>query len=292
MNPVFATKAQAEKLLGENDIYTTNLKPFELKAKLQTVEEVTTEDYLSHARNQALDWSDDLKQKVNSALDEISLNLSINPMPLPDEVIFVMTTGLEEANAAYTRGNAIFLNKRMIQQHWHFSRLIAHELVHVATRNNTNWKNRLYSTIGFQPCKLPYFSDEFQDFLFSNPDAPLIQHSLKLTFKGIKQRISPIIFTRKNEYVGGRFFDYIETGLFLLDGSNETEYELFPEEKRIIPFDECQEFFEHVGRNTDYLFHAEEILADNIADIYTGRVEFPSPNIVRKILNVLNVESF
>ena len=292
MDPVFATREQAEKLLGKNDIYTTNLKTFELKAKLQTTEIVTTEDYLSHARNQALGWSDDLKEIVNAALDEISLHLSINPMPLPDEVIFVMTTGLEEANAAYTRGNAIFLPKDKMHNHRHFSRLIAHELVHVATRNNTNWKNILYSTIGFQPCKPPSFSDEFQNFLFSNPDAPLIQHSLELTYKGIKQRVSPIIFTRHNEYIGGIFFDYIETGLFLLDGSNETEYEFFPEEKRIIPFNECEEFFENVGRNTNYLFHAEEILADNIADIYTGRVDFPSPNIVRKILDVLNVESF
>jgi len=301
MKVIFADKEQARNLIGEMDIYTSNLKEFELKAKLQTNENTTVMDYIAHAKDQALGWSEDddsihFKQLILEALNDISFHLSENPMPLPEEVNFVLTTGLEEHGAAYTRGNTIFFN---LQTHVavvlfgkNLPRLIAHELVHIATRNNADWKDKLYSTIGFLPCETPSFSNEFQKFQFSNPDAPEINHALQVNYKGIKQNVSPIIYTRKKQYEGGSFFKYIEVGLFLLDGTNEINYELFPEESRIISFDECEEFFQNVGKNTEYLFHAEEILADNISDIYVDRTDFQSPEVVSNILEVLNEESF
>ena len=292
MNPVFASKNEAENLLGELDVYTSNLNEFELMAKLQVSREVTVSEYLNHAKAQALDWSNELMELILSAIGNISIHLDLNPMPLPEEVHFVLTTGLDEGFAAYTRGSAIFLNERIIRNHRNLTRLIAHELVHVATRNNGRWKDNLYSQIGFLPCDPPVFTPEFQKYVFSNPDAPIIEHALEVTFDGIKQRVSPIIFTSQEKYLGGNFFEYIEVGLFLLDGENAIDYTMYPEENRIIGFDDCQEFFENVGNNTNYLFHAEEILADNIADIYTNRLDYESPEIIRRILQILNHESF
>lgn len=292
VNPVFAGKTEAEMLLGELDVYTSNLNEFELMAKLQTTEKITVSDYLDHAKNQALSWNNELMERVLGAIANISIHLELNPMPLPEEVHFVLTTGLEEGYAAYTRGTAIFLNERIIQNHRNLTRLIAHELVHVATRNNRKWKDKLYSQIGFKPCEPPVFSPQFQRYLFSNPDAPRIDHALQVTYDGVKQNVAPIIFTSQEYYLGGNFFQYIEVGLFLLDGENRTEYHMYPEENRIIDFDDCPEFFENVGNNTNYLFHAEEILADNIADIYTNRLDYDSPDIIRRILQTLNHESF
>ena len=292
VNPVFADSSEAERLLGELDVYTSNLNEFELMAKLQTTEKITVSDYLNHAKKQALSWNNELKERIRGAIANISIHLELNPMPLPEEVHFVLTTGLEEGYAAYTRGTAIFLNERIIQNHRNLTRLIAHELVHVATRNNRKWKDMLYSKIGFKPCEPPVFSPQFQKYLFSNPDAPRIDHALQVTYEGVKQNVAPIIFTSQEHYLGGNFFQYIEVGLFLLDGENGTEYHMYPEENRIIDFDDCPEFFENVGNNTNYLFHAEEILADNIADIYTNRLDYDSPDIIRKILQTLNHESF
>jgi hypothetical protein len=292
VNPVFSSKKDAENLLGELDVYTSNLNEFELMAKLQVFREVTVSDYLNHVKAQALDWNNDLKELILGAIEEISNHLDLNPMPLPTDVNFVLTTGLDEGYAAYTRGSAIFLNERIIRNHSNLTRLIAHELVHVATRNNCKWKDNLYSQIGFLPCDPPEFTPEFQKYVFSNPDAPRIEHALEVTYNGVKQKVAPIIYTSQENYLGGNFFEYIEVGLFLLDGENAKDYHLYPEEIRIINFDDCQEFFENVGNNTNYLFHAEEILADNIADIYANRLEYKSPEITRKILQILNNESF
>jgi|TARA_B110000211_G_scaffold50389_1_gene55162 hypothetical protein len=292
VNPVFSTKKEAENLLGELDVYTSNLNEFELMAKLQVFRQVTVSDYLNHVKEQALDWDNELKELILGAIEEISNHLDINPMPLPKDVHFVLTTGLDEGFAAYTRGSAIFLNERIIQNHRNLSGLIAHELVHVATRNNGKWKDNLYSQIGFLPCDPPAFTPEFQKYVFSNPDAPRIEHALEVTYEGVKHKVAPIIYTSQENYLGGNFFEYIEVGLFLIDGENATDHHMYPEENRIIDFDDCQEFFENVGNNTNYLFHAEEILADNIADIYANRLDYESPEIIRKILQILNNESF
>ena len=96
MNPVFVDRNEAKILLGELDVYTSNLNEFELMAKLQTTEKITVSDYLNHAKKQALSWNNELKERIRGAIANISIHLELNPMPLPEEVHFVLTTGLEE----------------------------------------------------------------------------------------------------------------------------------------------------------------------------------------------------
>jgi hypothetical protein len=42
-----------------------------------------------------------------------------------------------------------------------------------------------------------------------------------------------------------------------------------------------------VGRNTDYIIHPEEILADNFALLMSGASGAPSPEIIKKLEEVL-----
>jgi hypothetical protein len=46
-------------------------------------------------------------------------------------------------------------------------------------------------------------------------------------------------------------------------------------------------FFEQVGRNTDYLIHPEEILADNFALLVVGDKRIVSPEVINRIKKVL-----
>jgi hypothetical protein len=46
-------------------------------------------------------------------------------------------------------------------------------------------------------------------------------------------------------------------------------------------------FYEQVGRNTEYIIHPEEILADNFAMLVMGDQNVPSPEILRKVQGVL-----
>lgn len=47
-------------------------------------------------------------------------------------------------------------------------------------------------------------------------------------------------------------------------------------------------FFEQVGRNTNYVIHPEEILADNFSLLILGERRVPSPEILEKMQGILD----
>jgi len=52
---------------------------------------------------------------------------------------------------------------------------------------------------------------------------------------------------------------------------------------------ELGNFFEQIGRNTAYIIHPEEILADNFAQLATGQEQtVPSPEVQQRIRAALN----
>jgi len=46
-------------------------------------------------------------------------------------------------------------------------------------------------------------------------------------------------------------------------------------------------FFEQVGKNTQYIIHPEEILADNVASLVQGDRNLPSPEVAASIQAIL-----
>jgi len=50
-------------------------------------------------------------------------------------------------------------------------------------------------------------------------------------------------------------------------------------------------FFEQVGRNTEYIIHPEEILADNFAILILQEHDVPSPGTIQKLGEVLKEET-
>jgi hypothetical protein len=51
--------------------------------------------------------------------------------------------------------------------------------------------------------------------------------------------------------------------------------------------EEISGFFEQVGRNTKYVIHPEEILADNFALLILDEHNVPSPEILQKMRIIL-----
>jgi hypothetical protein len=51
--------------------------------------------------------------------------------------------------------------------------------------------------------------------------------------------------------------------------------------------EEVSRFFEQVGRNTNYVIHPEEILADNFALLVLDEHNVPSPEILEKTQRIL-----
>jgi hypothetical protein len=56
---------------------------------------------------------------------------------------------------------------------------------------------------------------------------------------------------------------------------------------RLVDFGQVSGFYEQVGRNTEYIIHPEEILADNFAMLVLADQDVPSPEILKKLQDVL-----
>jgi hypothetical protein len=55
----------------------------------------------------------------------------------------------------------------------------------------------------------------------------------------------------------------------------------------LVDIQQVSGFFEQVGKNTEYIIHPEEILADNFASLVLGQRNLPSPEVMEMIQAIL-----
>lgn len=103
---------------------------------------------------QTLNWSDTEKERISKAMKSLDAEIKKQSYNLdfPKEIIFVKTTQKEEGNAeAYTRVNWIAIGEHALKEasDADLKYLVAHELFHLLTRQNSNFKKDIYKVIGF-----------------------------------------------------------------------------------------------------------------------------------------------
>ncbi len=94
-----------------------------------------------------------------------------------------------------------------------------------------------------------------------------------------------VIYTTK-PYEGGSFFSYIHIGLIPIDKNTCKAIE--KEGKAVIySIDEAADFYDKMGRNTQYVIDPEEVLADNFSLLLTEVTKvtkaLPSPEVIQKM---------
>ena len=55
----------------------------------------------------------------------------------------------------------------------------------------------------------------------------------------------------------------------------------------IYSIDQAEDFYQKIGKNTEYIINPEEILADNFAYLVTQKKNLPNPEIIQKIAAIL-----
>ena len=88
---------------------------------------------------------------------------------------------------------------------------------------------------------------------------------------------------------GGTFFRYLEFRLMAID--RKTSKAILKEGKPILlKPDAVEGFFEQIGRNTNYIIHPEETLANNFVHLMTAKQDLKNPEIPKKIEQLLRAE--
>ena len=282
----FATASEAAEILTRKDDFIQRLSAFDRAARMKTDRTVSAEEFLAFVKASVSSWTDAEKGKVEAAIGQIRPALEALPLPLPKTIALLKTTGAEEGQAFYTRDTAIvFPEGQLTAANPPLEKTIAHELFHILSRENPAMREALYQAIGFTACAEVQLEASLQPRKITNPDAPRNDHSIRLRVGGKEVAAVPILFSATEKYDthrGGEFFSYLQFQFLILEnGSGSLSA------GEVVPPSRVSGFFEQVGRNTDYVIHPEEILAENFAMLVLNQQQVASPAILQRIREIL-----
>lgn len=285
---VFATPEQGRAALTQRDDFVARLSPFDRAARLKKDSAVSEREYLDFLGANVVAWGEEESRRVAAALDTVGERFSASKLAFPAGVMLIRTTGREEGNAAYTRGSAIVLPPGVLDdRNADLAQVLSHELFHIISRRDPALRDRLYRVIGFERCPDFIFPPELAPRRITNPDAPRNDHRIKVGHGGAQVWAIPVLYADSAGYDpkrGGEFFNYLQFRFALDGGAGATAHG----EPRLVDLKELTGFFEQVGRNTQYLIHPEEILADNFAIALAGKTDVATPSIPAEMLRILH----
>jgi hypothetical protein len=290
----FATAEQGRAIIAARDEYIQRLSPLERALKAKSETSVSEEDFLKLLAGAVLPWSDADRAAVQAALESIRPKLAELNLPLPNSVLFVRTTSAVEGNSPHTRANAILLTESSVGRPDRLAYLIAHELFHIASRYDKTWRDAMYATIGFVPIEEVTLPLQLASRKITNPDAPRIDVAIKVQIDDGVVWVAPLLQSTVDRYdaaQGGEFHKFLKlTWLEVARGEPVPGRAELTQPPHLRDTAQLRGFLEQIGRNTKYIIHPEEILADNFAQLATGQTG-PSPEVHQRLREALQSQA-
>ena len=292
----FASAIGAAEELGRIDSFIEALSPFDRAARKKTDKAVSQQEFLSFVAAQVLSWQSEEIERLTKVFGSIHNKITGLRLDLPPSIQLVKTTGQEEGGAAYCRGNNIILpadragaSARSLEQ------LLTHELFHILSRNNPRLRDSLYAIVGFKPCGVIAYPRGLTPRKITNPDAPLCEHYITVAVEGKSVPTVPILFSSTANYdvrKGGEFFAYLTFKLMAIEQQEGRWVPVSQDSKpRLLDVADMQDFHDQIGRNTEYIIHPEEVLADNFALLVQGAKNIPTPRVISEMRRILSAQS-
>ncbi|MBL8740085.1 MAG: hypothetical protein JNK04_03290 [Myxococcales bacterium] len=265
---VLASIDEARQLLGASDAFTRAMGDFDRGVRVGRDGSVTEQAFLEHASAQARGWPDDVAPRWAAAANEIGEALRGLGVRFPPKVMLVLSSGKEEMDAPYTRGNAIIIPIATATRLSDPFPLLAHEMFHVASRHDPTIRDALYATLGFRRVPAVAYPKEIAQRRITNPDAPTFEHAIKVKRKadGNELEVVALFYSKKP------LAEAITAGLQASLALELVELPGGPDGPRIIPV-ATTDYLERASINTEYAIHPEETLADNFALILRRRAK-------------------
>ena len=294
----FASQNEGRQILTAKDEFIQRLSPFDRSARMKTDQAVSEDELLRFVGTNVSDWTLEETQTIQTALESIHGLLHDMPLSLPRPVQLIKTNGAEEGNAAYTRGTAVILpTSELGKSQTDLKKLVCHELFHVLSRQNPELREKLYGIIGFTKCNEITLPPELARRKITNPDAPRNDHFIRVKIDGHESLVIPILLSSVETYDvkrGGEFFEYLQLQFLVVEkdaGQGNFKPVVDGSSPKLVGMQQLSGFMEQIGKNTQYIIHPEEILADNFALLVLGEANVPSPEILQKMREVLKRKS-
>jgi hypothetical protein len=288
----FASAATGARLLASRDVFVQAMSPFDRSARLKTDKDVTEAEYLAFVARQARDWSEGEKKRLRAILESFRARTARLDLRFPPSISLLKTTGLEEGMAAYCRGSSIVLPAKLVQgDPTELESTIFHELFHIYRRHYGENRRLLYKIIGFDVCPEIVLPAELRSRKITNPDAPLLDSFIRVRVGGRHVPAAPVLIARTERYdtkQDGEFFASMDFRLLVLEEIHgRLQPSMLQGKPHLLDPAEVPDYLDQVGRNTEYIIHPEEILADNFVLLVNGKSPVPSPGIIQQMRSLL-----
>jgi len=252
---------------------------------MRTAEPVDEDAYLRYMRDAALAWTDEDRRRLQPLLDDLEPVIARLAWRPRGPILLIKSSSQFEDGLPHTRASAIVLADGFLQAPPPFlAAVLSHELFHVLSRDDPALRERLYAAIGFKPCASVDIPAPVAKLRLSNPDAPEHRHSIEVRYRGRDLDAMPyprLASADVDPRLG--FKTQVRAAWLLVERRGSSCKALEEAETK-----EMAGLFEQIGRNTRYLWHPEEILADNFALMVLGLQRgkppgVPSPEILERL---------
>lgn len=305
INYHLATADEARTLMQGNTEHYAKMSQIDIDWRLKKTGG-TLSELQAMAWQQTLDFTESESKLFATAIGiiEDSLRQIGCRLPIPSEIVFIKTTMKEEDGPeAYTIKNQIFFGEEYIARMMpqvgktaeenqaalmQFTEVVAHELFHTTTRNSPVFRQQMYGLIGFTVMPQDIvFPEVIAKRISINPDVEHMDNYAEFTIGGKKTRCEIVALHTKTwaeaHAASGEdvhFFSYLEPFLVPIDDMSRT-----------YSIKDASDFWDVVGRNTDYVDAPEECLADNFAySVVRGMhpaKPYATPELIANIIAVL-----
>lgn len=292
--------AEARKaIIDPSDPFFEKLTPLEISLRLdEDVTALPREEALAKFRTflqgEVMEWPEYEKRMLRTALPLIARACRKRcPEILPEKWRFIRTTGREELGTPYTRGNCIVIPDKVavklvagvedkdtivLRNLDALGSLIVHETVHVWTRYHPIERDVIYREIGFHPIAPVTIHPSIEKIRLTNPDGPGWEHAITVKNPAGEECRAVLLLTSRAPDFQKGYAGVIPVLSFHLYPVTEGEKPslVVGEDGKVVRWrpDGTTGFLDQVKRNTGFIYHPDEIIADNIAQL-----AFPHPTV-------------
>jgi hypothetical protein len=298
----FATAAEGGAVLATEDEWVRQLSAFDLRARMRTVEPISLETFLAFLAGTARDWTTQEKEYWTSVVDRVSTAMAGLNLSVPD-VRLIKTTGADEFGFAYSRNRAVVLPQARVDlagddPQWDLF-LLAHELFHLLSGENQGKLLALQELLGFVAVGGIDYPSELEDRRISNPNPGEYSYDRALPVETSQGPALVVPVLRTN-------ISLQEVIALPTDGPpailNHVEVVLLPVDTltgEVLRHDNGTlrmhgpsdtDWLARMQRNSSYVIHPNELLADNFALLIQWRSSGSQPTTTPRGYPVADID--
>lgn len=286
-----ATPEQAAAAISAHDEYLSALSPADLSIWLRRADDqATVTEMANFLAANVRAWDEPERARLDAMRTRITTRLAPLADLLPRRILIASITPEASEGQAFTRGATIFL-AQLPTSDAALDELFFHETFHVLSRANPRLRAALYGVIGFVGCEPMALPIELRARLLTNPDAPSVDFAAPVSDTDRSLLVTPLLLADPPRYdprLTSFFGDYLDVQYMPL--RQEPSGRCSPAQDVNFTQEQLLEaILARAGRNTDYTFHPEEIMADNFAQMMMGRANAPNPEVYDRLAAVLGI---